>query len=638
MKSYLEHLRVFVCLIACLLSVPAAHAGYVNYVFNPGGSLFSNPLDNGTNDLNSVFGYMQPPIGTAVSVWDAGSQTYTQTSIYTASGWTIDLIVAPGTGMVLTAPNLFTNTFVGNIVSLVPPPAFSGPNGIYLWGSETPVAGTISQNIYNGYTLFEFIVGRDPQVGEKIWTYNDSNGTGFVEDDYTSTGWSNPNLSLTVGESAFFQIGSGDQGSPYLPTVVPETHFTYTSSHDSITITGYTGPSVAVVIPSTINGYPVTTIGDGAFSAFLGNSNPTSLTIPDSVTSIGGGVFDECFGLTNISIGSGASSIGPGTFVDCYQLNAITVNPTNSFYSSVNGILFDKSQATLISYPEGLSGAYAISNSVTSIGDFAFDYCPGLTSITIPNSVTSIGIQAFQTCSGLTNVTMSTNVTSIGENAFDGCSSLTSIVIPNGITTIQFAAFEDCGFTSVTIPSGVISIGTAAFDICGGLTNVFIPNSVTSIANLAFYNDPMTSIIIPNSVTNIGSDAFSHCFNLTGVYFTGNTTIPTNDTSVFQYDNNAVAYYLPSTTGRGPMFDGIPTLLWLPQMQTSEASFVIQTNQFGFDINWASGQTVVVEACTNLANPVWISVWTNTLTGGSCYFSDPAWTNYPSRFYKITSP
>jgi hypothetical protein len=65
-------------------------------------------------------------------------------------------------------------------------------------------------------------VGRDPQVGEKLWTYNDSNSAGFLEDDYTATGWSNPNLTLAVGEAAFFQIGPGNQGSPYLPVIVPE--------------------------------------------------------------------------------------------------------------------------------------------------------------------------------------------------------------------------------------------------------------------------------------------------------------------------------------------------------------------------------------------------------------------------------
>ena len=230
MKSNLNKL---VCIVACLLSLPTAHAGYVNYIFKSGGNLFNNPLDDGAgNDLNTVF--TPPPIGTAVSLWNAGTQSYTQTSIYKASGWTIDLTIAPGTAMVVTAPSSFLEALIGTVVNpdgtegapvngnFIPPPAFSGPNGIYLWACKTPFSGTISQNIENGYTLFDYIVGRDPQVGEKIWTYNDSNGAGFVEDDYTATGWSNPNQTLTVGEAAFFQIGSGNQGTPYLPTIVPE--------------------------------------------------------------------------------------------------------------------------------------------------------------------------------------------------------------------------------------------------------------------------------------------------------------------------------------------------------------------------------------------------------------------------------
>ena len=422
-----------------------------------------------------------------------------------------------------------------------------------------------------------------------------------------------------------------------LPAVV-QAQFRFVTNNGAITITGYTGPGGAVVIPSRTNGYPVTIIGDGAFSAFLGNTSPTSLTIPDSVTNIGSGVFDECFGLTNIIIGDGVQSIGIGTFVNCYSLSAIIVNQTNSFYSSVNGILFNKSQTTLVQSPQGNHAAdYTIPNSVTNIGDTAFEGS-GLFRITIPNSVTRIGNKAFMNCSGLTSVIIGTNVTSIGDNAFEGCSNLQNMAIPSGITSIGFATFEACGFTNVMIPNGVISIGTAAFDICGSLTNVTIPLSVTSIANLAFYNCPLTTIVIPGGVTNIGSYAFSHCFSLTNVYFTGNAPIPTNDSSVFQYDNNATAYYLPGTTGWGPAFDNLPTVLWLPQVETSDASFGVRSNQFGFNINWASGMTVVVEASTNLANPIWSPLKTNTLKDSWSYFSDPTWTNHPSRFYRIRSP
>ncbi len=99
-----------------------------------------------------------------------------------------------------------------------------------------------------------------------------------------------------------------------------------------------------------------------------------------------------------------------------------------------------------------------------------------------------------------------------------------------------------------------------------------------------------------------------------------------------------IIYYLPGTTGWGPTFADRPTALWLPAMQTSDTSFGIQTNQFGFNIQWASGQTVVVEACTNLYNPNWQSLQTNTLTTGTSYFSDPQWANYPDRFYRLRSP
>ena len=107
---------------------------------------------------------------------------------------------------------------------------------------------------------------------------------------------------------------------------------------------------------------------------------------------------------------------------------------------------------------------------------------------------------------------------------------------------------------------------------------------------------------------------------------------------VFLDDNNAIVYFLPGSTGWGVTFGGRPTALWLPQIQTSDASFGVQTNQFGFNINWANDQVVVVEACTNLANPTWSLLQTNTLTGGSVYFSDPDWANHPARFYRIRSP
>ena len=157
--------------------------------------------------------------------------------------------------------------------------------------------------------------------------------------------------------------------------------------------------------------------------------------------------------------------------------------------------------------------------SVTSIDDYAFWGCLGLTSVNIPNSVTSIGTGAFYVCSNLTSVNIPNSVISIGGNAFYGCSSLTSVIIPNSVTSIGSSAFRGCtSLISMTIPNSVTTIDTYVFNGCSSLTSVTIPNSVTSIGDAAFCNcSSLTSVIIPNSVTSIGGFAFWGCSGLTSV-------------------------------------------------------------------------------------------------------------------------
>lgn len=188
----------------------------------------------------------------------------------------------------------------------------------------------------------------------------------------------------------------------------------------------------------------------------------------------------------------------------------------------------------------------------------------------------------------------------------------------NSVTNIGSEAFNDCTkLTHVTIPNSVISIGTNAFAECSSLTNV----------------------TIPGSVTNIGAGAFADCTSLTSVYFQGNAPISGSGYSVFSDDNNMTIYYLPETTGWNPnLFFGIRLVLWNPQVQTESATFGIQTNQFGFTITGTNGLVVVVQACTNLADPVWVPLATQTLTGGSFYFKDLGWTNHSGRFYRLSSP
>ena len=169
------------------------------------------------------------------------------------------------------------------------------------------------------------------------------------------------------------------------------------------------------------------------------------------------------------------------------------------------------------------------------------------------------------------------------------------------------------------------------------LTNVTMGNGLISIPSKAFYNcTNLTSVTIGTSVSNIGDGAFGTCANLKAAYFKGDA--PLVGTSVFLGDNDAIVYYLPGTTGWGATFGGSPTALWQPEVQTSGDSFGVRTNEFGFNITWASGMVIVVEACTNLTIPVWQPIETNTLTADLIYFSDPQWMNYPRRFYRLRSP
>jgi hypothetical protein len=310
------------------------------------------------------------------------------------------------------------------------------------------------------------------------------------------------------------------------------------------------------------------------------------------------------------------------------------VDPNSSFYSDVDGVLFNQGQTTLVQYPPGLAGTYGIPGSVTSIGDYAFEGCGGLTSVTIPGSVTNIGLQAFSDCLSLTNATIANGVTSIGDYAFESCTSLTSVTIPRSVTSIGLGPFEFCrSLTSVTIPGNVTSIGNYAFYGCG-LTNVTIPDGVISIGAYAFAEcNLLNSIItIPSSVTWIGSRAFYLFAGLPGaVYFKGN--LPSLGVYLFDYYNHLPPfYYLPGATG---FLEGV---LWNPLIQVGDGGFGVQNNQFGFNIAGTNNFTVVVAACTNLASPVWVPLSTNTLVNGSCYFSDPQWTNYPARFYSLQMP
>ena len=348
-------------------------------------------------------------------------------------------------------------------------------------------------------------------------------------------------LMSMVGAKAFahdFAVKNADGVTIYYGLINNSTEVEV--SHWGSSSSSYSG---VVNIPESVTyggkTYPVTSIGDYAFyncggltsvtipnsvtsigsHAFYYCSGLTSVTIPNSVTSIGSHAFSYCRGLTSVTIGNSVASIGSSAFSYCNGLTEINVDENNSTYSSIDGVVFNKSQTELVCYPYGKQGAYVIPNSVTSIGDSAFWACSGLTSVTIPNSVTSIGNRAFSSCRGLTSIDIPNSVTSIGDYAFYYCRGLTSVTIGNSVTSIGYQAFCDCsGLTSVTIGNSVTSIGNWAFSGCSGLTSVTIPNSVTSIGESAFSScTGLTSVTIGNSVTSIGKSAFFGCSRLTEI-------------------------------------------------------------------------------------------------------------------------
>ena len=333
-------------------------------------------------------------------------------------------------------------------------------------------------------------------------------------------------------------------------------YYVNTDTKQAMVISWFTKYSGDIVIPSKITYNNVTcSVTSIRQEAFEDCSGLTSITIPNSVTGLGDAAFCGCSGLTSVTIGNSVTGIRDAAFKGCSGLTSIEI--PNSV-TSIGQEAFD-----------GCSGLTSITipNSVTSIENSAFDGCSGLTSITIPNSVTSIGYYAFSRCSGLTSITIPNSVTSIDTYAFWGCSGLESIVvdprntkydsrdncnaiietatntlvlgckntiIPNSVTSIGNSAFYNCtGLTSITIPNSVTSIGDNAFRYCSGLTSITIPNSVTSIGHSAFYNcTGLTSITIPNSVTSIDGYAFEGCSNLTDVYCLA-TNVPATSSNAF---------------------------------------------------------------------------------------------------------
>ena len=372
-----------------------------------------------------------------------------------------------------------------------------------------------------------------------------------------------PNSVTIVGDYAFSDIGAS---SPLYNSTVffympPSYEGAYTIPNGITTIAGgafsYCTGLTSITIPDCL-----ANVGAGAFEGtgltspvynahvfvFMPRTYEGAYTIPDGITSIGGSAFSKCTGLTSITIPNEVTEIGRSAFYNCKGLTAIAI-------------------------PDG----------VTAIGSWAFTNCTGISSFTIPDGVTTIGEYTFSGCTGLSSITIPEGVKGIDNYAFEGCTNLTTVSIPSSLTTIGSAVFNGCNrlnsplynanlfvrlptsFSgSYTIPSGITTIANQAFLNCTGMTSVTIPSSVRTIGNGAFGGcTGLTSITIPDGVTSIGDYAFSRCSNLSGPVifkskllhmpssYSGEYTIPSGVTSIevmaFYQCNSLTALNIPGS-------------------------------------------------------------------------------------------
>jgi len=343
------------------------------------------------------------------------------------------------------------------------------------------------------------------------------------------------NSVVSIGDEAFSYSGLSTVKIPISVTNIGINPFAFCSHLIRLTVDSnnpaYASPSGVLFDKSmtTLIAYPPARYPPMDFTT------AKSFEVSNGVVRICIEAFYGCSRLTNIAISPTVTNIGANPFAGCSGLIGFTVDSGNPAYCSVDGVLFDKSQSTLIAYtPSASATSYAAPDSVARIEEMAFYTSAKLASVIIPNGVSSIERSVFQGCPSLTNVVIGNGVASIGTNAFASCSNLPSIAIPNSVASIRSFAFGNCS--------------------------------------------KLTNVVIGNSVTNIESSAFDHCVKLASVVFKGNAPAVQTDTSVFNGDTTATIYYSAGMQGWwGSLFDGRPTALGFPYIYTNNSGAITIT-------------------------------------------------------------
>ncbi len=414
-----------------------------------------------------------------------------------------------------------------------------------------------------------------------------------------------------------------------------QNELTYTVTSGGITITGYSEPQSSitnVVIPATINGISVTSVGGYAFDYC---TNLTSLVIGNRVGSIGYNAFDHCSSLTNVIIPNSVLTIGDHAFDTCSSLTSAKIG-----------------------------------NGVTTIGDMAFSYCTNLTSCVMGTNVLGIGDYAFYNCTSLTNLVFPDKLIAIGDWAFGWCDGVDTIAIPDHVTGIGEFAFYGSGAVLLDIGNSATNIPVSAFANCTGLGYIrvaagnpaytgsadgvwfdkaqttlilcpalyigsfVVPGTVTNIADSAFENCAwLTKVEVPRSVFVIWDHAFDSCSRLTNLTFFGDAPA-LGDFAFAHVGAGAKVYYYYGTSGWSSTYGGLPTVMLLTPPKIGGGGYVgIQSGKFHFAVKGAANQNVTVEVSENLVD--WVGLQEMTLSGANDDFGDSEGANHPRRFYRV---
>ena len=286
-------------------------------------------------------------------------------------------------------------------------------------------------------------------------------------------------------------------------------------------------------------------------NSFYQCTNLERATLPDSVTSLGGGAFNGCTNLKSVNIPNSVTTIGNSAFMGCTSLKSIAIPDS---VTTLENLAFAQSGLTSVTVPGSVTRMEAafyecadlesvtLSRGITSIQDSMFMGCTSLKDVIIPDTVKTIEDQAFWNCTGLERVTIPDGVTSIGKLAFADCKSLKQADLPDSVTSIDGSAFTGCTSLkqSAAIPGGMTTIADGTFQDRTDLTSFVIPDHITEIGNWAFRNcTNLQSVTIPSSVTTIGNYAFGGCTGMTSM------TIPEGVVSIGHY---ATSYTLTNIT------------------------------------------------------------------------------------------